>query len=173
MAVNPRRGSSWLAALEQCGAAKARDHRDLLRASEASPSPGGEGWGEGVRSSLTKWSRGRGRDELFALGVAATLLGPLHSPVSWGEEEKKCSLEIFVEKALAFTIVVRNTIHRGDAEPGDLPFHSKICLSARSFACSLLTPTFCTGVFPSMARQAAVAADWPSTMKTGSMRIEP
>jgi len=51
---------------------------------------------------------GRREEGLFAFGVDATpLLGPLPTPVSWGEEGKKRSLEIFVEKARTFAIVVR------------------------------------------------------------------
>jgi hypothetical protein len=47
------------------------------------------------------------------------------------------------------------------------------CLSDRSFGPSVWYSTSCTVMFRSIARDAAVAADWPRIMNTGSMRIEP
>ena len=46
-------------------------------------------------------------------------------------------------------------------------------MSAISRSRSLAYSTFCTGVFASIAIEAAVAALWPSTMNTGSIRIDP
>src|SRR5262249_24508875 len=52
-------------------------------------------------------------------------------------------------------------------------FQSSTCLSFKSFSRNFAYSTCCTSVFPSIANAAAVAADWPSTMNTGSIRIEP
>ena len=52
-------------------------------------------------------------------------------------------------------------------------FNSRTCLSASRRPRSLSYGTFCTSTLPSMARQAAVAADCPRTMNTGSMRTDP
>jgi len=46
------RGSFCLASAGSCGAAKAKDRQNHLLTDKASPSPGGEGRGEGERSSL-------------------------------------------------------------------------------------------------------------------------
>src|SRR5687768_16942437 len=50
-------------------------------------------------------------------------------------------------------------------------FHSRICLSLRSWLRSFSLSTFCTGVLASIEEQAAVAALWLVIMKTGSMRM--
>ena len=52
-----------------------------------------------------------------------------------------------------------------------LPKASRIWLSASRRARSLAWSTFCTGTHASRARHAAVAADWLTTMNTGSMRM--
>jgi hypothetical protein len=51
--------------------------------------------------------------------------------------------------------------------------HPKICPAAANRARSLSPLIFCSGTFSSSANPAAMAADWPRTMKTGSIRIEP
>ena len=53
------------------------------------------------------------------------------------------------------------------------PANRRTCLSASSRFSSFSNGTSCTAWSASMAKHAAVAADWPRIMKTGSMRIEP
>ena len=60
-----------------------------------------------------------------------------------------------------------------DGVEGTFVGHASICLSFNSRSRSVVYSIACTAESFPIACTAAVAADWPSTMNTGSMRIEP
>ena len=79
--------------------------------------------------------------------------------------------------AMIFMILARRAAFLASAHfffaAGGGGVQARTCLSARSWARKRIRSIFWTEVFSVIAWAAAVAALWPRTMKTGSMRIEP